>query len=151
VFLGYLTMNYGTALASARSAVSDAIPAAAQRIRAPALLVAARKVQSITVANIAYTAIVIPRCEVRWVARCSHLPMVERPDEYATLVSEFLGKQVDEGNVKRKTQYLRSGHDILYFTLYVLRSHRQHRHSRAVDDSHGGAAAEDVFDRARAV
>jgi pimeloyl-ACP methyl ester carboxylesterase len=89
-FLDYLTMDYDTALASARSAVSDAIPEAARRIGAPTLLIAAREDQSMPAVNVEYTATVIPDSRIRWIAQCGHLPMVEQPDEYAALLGAFL-------------------------------------------------------------
>jgi pimeloyl-ACP methyl ester carboxylesterase len=85
----YLMMDYATALKSARSAVSDAIPTAARQIQAPTLLIAAREDQSMPPANVEYTATVIPHAQTRWIERCGHLPMVERADEFAAVLGEF--------------------------------------------------------------
>jgi pimeloyl-ACP methyl ester carboxylesterase len=104
-FIDYLTMDYDTALACARSGVSDAIPAAARHIQAPTLLIAAREDQSMPEANVAYTATVIPRCELRWIARCGHLPMVEKPDEYAAMVREFLEASIQEPGVRSQNSF----------------------------------------------
>ncbi|HEX5690687.1 MAG TPA: alpha/beta hydrolase, partial [Roseiflexaceae bacterium] len=89
-FLDYLTMDYNTALKSARSAVSDAIPEAARRIQAPTLLIAAREDQSMPPANVEYTATVIPHARIHWIARSGHLPMVEQLDKYVAALGEFL-------------------------------------------------------------
>ncbi|HEX5690299.1 MAG TPA: alpha/beta fold hydrolase, partial [Roseiflexaceae bacterium] len=72
------------------SAVSDAIPEAARRIQTPTLLIAAREDQSMPPVNVEYTATVIPNARIRWIDRSGHLPMVERPDEYAAALGEFL-------------------------------------------------------------
>lgn len=89
-YLDYLLMDRATAEATARSAAGDAVPEAARRIRAPTLLVAGRHDHAMPVANVEYTATVIPGSRVRWIERCGHLPMVERPDEYAAIVHGFL-------------------------------------------------------------
>ena len=89
-FVDHLTMDYATALKSARSAVSDAIPEAARRIQAPTLLIAAREDQSMPPANVEYTATVIAGAQIGWIDRSGHLPMVERPDEYAAALGAFL-------------------------------------------------------------
>lgn len=89
-FLDYLAMDHGTAVASARSAASPDIAAAARRIQAPTLVIAARQDKVMPVANIPFTVEAIPGSRLRWIDRCGHMPMVEQPDEFAAILGEFL-------------------------------------------------------------
>lgn len=89
-FLDYLLMDRETAIASARSAPSRAIPDAARRITAPTLLLVGDHDCDIPIANVEYTALVMPNARPRVIERSGHLPMVEQPDDYAAIVREFL-------------------------------------------------------------
>ncbi len=89
-FMDYLEMDLDTAVVSARSAASYAIPDAARQLRVPTLLVVGRQDTSMPIANVEFTGRLIPDCDVRLIDCCGHLPMVEWPDLYATLVDEFL-------------------------------------------------------------
>lgn len=88
--MDYLTLDYGTAVACSTDAVSPAIPEAGARLTVPTLLIACRQDQVMPVENVEYTAEIIPNCDIRWINRCGHLPMVEKPDEYLSLLHEFL-------------------------------------------------------------
>lgn len=89
-FLDYLQLDYATAVACATDASAPAIPATGPRIGVPTLLVACRQDQVMPVENVNYTAQMIPGCQVRWIEKCGHLPMVEKPAEYNGLLREFL-------------------------------------------------------------
>ncbi len=40
--------------------------------------------------NVDYTAKRIPNCRVRWIDKCGHLPMVEKPAQYMAILNNFL-------------------------------------------------------------
>lgn len=86
----YLELDAGTAAACAGDAPDSAIPAAGARIRVPTLLVVCRQDQVMPPQNVDYTARMIPGCEVVWIDRCGHMPMVEKPARYLEIVQEFL-------------------------------------------------------------
>lgn len=89
-FLDYLHLDRETAIISAEDARDDTIPEAGARLQVPTLLIACRQDSVMPVANVDYTARVIPNCQVRWIEACGHLPMIEKPDEYLGLLKEFL-------------------------------------------------------------
>jgi pimeloyl-ACP methyl ester carboxylesterase len=86
----YLTLDAATAVACANNATDPAIEQAGATIQVPTLLIACRQDQVMPVKNVDYTASVIPNCEVRWIEQCGHIPMVEKPKEYAAIVRNFL-------------------------------------------------------------
>jgi pimeloyl-ACP methyl ester carboxylesterase len=86
----YLHLDYDTAVACANNASDSAIPAAGAQVRVPTLLIACRQDEVMPVENVDYTSRVIPRCQVRWIEECGHLPMVEKTDEYLAILQEFL-------------------------------------------------------------
>ncbi len=87
----YLDLDAGTAVACANNATDPAIEKAGAQIQDPTMLVACRQDQVMPVKNVDYTAGVIPNCTVHWIEQCGHIPMVEKPKEYATVVGSFLG------------------------------------------------------------
>lgn len=86
----YLELDRATAIACANNATDPAIPAAGRRVQVPTLLIACRQDQVMPVENVDYTAQQIPNCDVHWINRCGHLPMVEKPEEYLSIMREFL-------------------------------------------------------------
>lgn len=89
-FIDYLELDAATAVACAKNATDPAIEAAGANVQAPTLLIACRQDQVMPVANVDYTAKVIPDCQVHWIDKCGHLPMVEKPQEYLAIVRDFL-------------------------------------------------------------
>lgn len=89
-FLDYLTLDFETAAACAKNATDPSIEAAGAKVQVPALLIACRQDQVMPVENVNYSANVIPNCQVIWIEECGHLPMVEKADEYMTILHNFL-------------------------------------------------------------
>lgn len=86
----YLQLDAKTAMACARNAADNAIPDAGQNINVPVLLIASRQDRMMPPENVTFTADLIPNCDVYWFEKCGHLPMVERPDEYMRVITDFL-------------------------------------------------------------
>lgn len=93
-FQDFLELDAGTAIACANNATDPTIEKAGSRMQVPVLLVACRQDQVMPVNNVDYTINAIPQCEVRWIDKCGHLPMVEKPAEYLQIVREFF--QLDQ-------------------------------------------------------
>ncbi|MBK8987090.1 MAG: alpha/beta hydrolase [Chloroflexi bacterium] len=89
-FVDFMELDAATAIACANNATSPAIEAAGAKIQIPTLLIPCRQDQVMPVANVGYTASIIPNCQIRWIDKCGHLPMVEKPQEYHTIVRDFL-------------------------------------------------------------
>lgn len=88
--LDYLQLDFDTAAACADNATDPRIEAAGARIQAPTILIACRQDQVMPLENVDYTVQRIPNCQVRWIDKCGHLPMVERPAQYMTILNNFL-------------------------------------------------------------
>ncbi|MCU0514625.1 MAG: alpha/beta hydrolase [Anaerolineae bacterium] len=86
----YLALDRETALRCAADAVDDRIPRAGAMIRVPTLLVAGRHDQMMPAKNVTYTLSILPNSQVRWIEACGHLPMVEKPAEYQSILRDFL-------------------------------------------------------------
>ena len=98
-FLDYLNMDYDTAVACMRSSTDPRINEAAASLQMPTLLLIARNDQIMPVANVPATVATIPDCELCWIEKSGHLPMVEHPDEFAQMVDSFLSKAVEIAHV----------------------------------------------------
>ena len=86
----YLRLDLETALACAENATDPAIKAAGPKMNLPVMLVVCRQDLNVPLPNAEFTANLIPNCDLRWIEKCGHLPMVEKPDEYLALLNEFL-------------------------------------------------------------
>jgi putative photosynthetic complex assembly protein 2 len=87
--LAYLHLDADTAMACARDAIDPAIPEAGAQVQAPTLLVVCHQDKVMPLENVNYTAEIIPNCEVHWIEKCGHFPMVERFDLYSKIVRDF--------------------------------------------------------------
>ena len=56
----------------------------------PVMLIAPRQDAMMPMENVDFTADVIPNCEVRWIEECGHIPMIEKTDEFLSILSGFL-------------------------------------------------------------
>ncbi len=85
-----MQMDYRTALESASSMFSPALPDALRAIKSPTLLVGARHDRVILPANIEHAARMIPNHRLAWLDACGHVPMIECPAEYHRVLTSFL-------------------------------------------------------------
>lgn len=88
--LDYLEMDFDTAVACANNATDPRIEAAGTRFNAPAIIIACRQDQIMPLENVEYSANRMPNCQVRWIEKCGHLPMVESPAQFMSILHNFL-------------------------------------------------------------
>lgn len=88
--LDYLEMDFDTAVACADNATDPRIEGAGSRLQAPAIIIACRQDQIMPLENVAYSAELMPNCQVRWIDKCGHLPMVESPAHFMAILRNFL-------------------------------------------------------------
>lgn len=86
----YLTLDEGTAMACARNATDQAIKDAGAAVDVPTMLIIAKQDTRTPLENVNFTAEILSGSTVRWIDKCGHLPMVEKPDEYMRLLRDFL-------------------------------------------------------------
>lgn len=86
----YLRLDLGTALACAENATDPAITESGPAVNVPVMLIVCRQDLNVPLPNAEFTANLIPNCDLRWMEKCGHLPMVEKPAEYMALLTEFL-------------------------------------------------------------
>lgn len=86
----YLELDTGTAIACAQNAPDPSISAAGQGLTMPVLLVACRQDQVMPPQNVATTVDMIPDCRLYWIDDCGHMPMLEKADEYLSVVRDFI-------------------------------------------------------------
>ncbi|MEI8308452.1 MAG: alpha/beta hydrolase [Chloroflexales bacterium] len=90
-FTDFLKMDKRTSLESAGSAGDPLINPALTQVRAPTLIIGSRHDRIMPPAGTPMAAKLVPNSRLVWIEQCGHLPMIERPDMYHRLLSEFLG------------------------------------------------------------
>lgn len=69
-----------------------ALKTSLRAIRSPALLIVGRQDRVARLADVYYAQSLIHGAESRLIERCGHLPAIERPGEYHTILDEFFAK-----------------------------------------------------------
>jgi pimeloyl-ACP methyl ester carboxylesterase len=86
----FLQMDRRVALSTAASAARPPFHSLLRAVEAPTLLIGARQDTVMPPANTPRVAQLIPNCQLRWIERCGHMPMIERPEIYHPLLRDFL-------------------------------------------------------------
>jgi pimeloyl-ACP methyl ester carboxylesterase len=89
----FLAMDAHAAHVSAAASLGWDTPEALRSLTQPVLFIHARQDRIMPPRNAAYTAALAPRGRLEWIDECGHMPMVEKPEEFRTLVREW----IDEG------------------------------------------------------
>lgn len=89
-FDDFLRMDRRTAIAHANDAIHGDYHAVLRQVAAPTLLIGARHDNVMPTSGTPCIARLIPNCQLSWIERCGHLPMIERPAVYHQLLREFL-------------------------------------------------------------
>ncbi|MEI7644057.1 MAG: alpha/beta hydrolase [Chloroflexales bacterium] len=89
-FTDFLKMDKRTSLASAGSVGDPEINPALRQIRAPTLIIGSRQDSIMPPGGTPVAAKLVPNSRLVWIERCGHLPMIERPDIYNRMLTEFL-------------------------------------------------------------
>jgi pimeloyl-ACP methyl ester carboxylesterase len=89
-FHDFLRMDLRTALLHAADVTSIDYHGALRRVPVPTLVISARQDMIMRTSGAPFLAQLIPNCNLQWIERCGHLPMIERPEVYHPLLRDFL-------------------------------------------------------------
>lgn len=92
-FADFLLMDRRTALEGAAGAANPTFNALLREVPAPTLLIGARQDAIMPPAGTPLIAQLIPDCQLVWIERCGHLPMIERPEVYHRVLRAFLATE----------------------------------------------------------
>jgi pimeloyl-ACP methyl ester carboxylesterase len=86
----FVRMDPRAALDSAASAGNPLLLEAFERIGMRTLVVSGREDLIMPASAVEALARMVPNCQLAWIERCGHVPMIERPDEYHQALRDFL-------------------------------------------------------------
>ncbi len=89
----FLRMDRRTAIESAISTADLLAHSLLRQVQSPTLVIGTRHDMIMPTRGLPIIAELIPNARLAWIERCGHLPMLERPDRYHALLTQFFATE----------------------------------------------------------